>query len=310
MPKIKNRRHSTKSDIKNELDVKFNVKKMDITESLYASFNKRQLDFVITNYSAIKSVVDTKPLRKIPVPFYLYKSDYAEFVEIENPNEYHKISSYKDVLTKNFIFENSEYSQVFYWDLLIRNPIQEYLDFYEIKYIINRNTQDETTTRMSKSLENNTTKTNEQPATCTRPDFLLFSNGYLIFKGEEKPVDTLFEEAKNDLKTKDCEFYTDILLCYAAAGPWFQLFIMNKNKELMDLSPKYNLTLPIHRLHVVTSIFNICCLLKYEISCKILLRPLVKRGLVKRNYGVTIDFNSIETITKKSPTHIQILKIV
>lgn len=64
------------------------------------------------------------------------------------------------------------------------------------------------------------------------------------------------------------------------------------------------MTLPIHRLHVVTSIFNICCLLKYEISTKILINPIIKRGIDKRNYGVTIDFNSLETITKKVPnTH-------
>lgn len=168
---------------------------------------------------------------------------------------YHRLSSFESALRDHFTFENSEYSQVFYWDCLIRRPIQEYFDFYGINYRVIRNSEDERT----KTLMNST----------KRPDFLLYFEDFLLFKGEEKASMSAFQEAKIELADKESYFDSDILICYAAAGSQLRFYALDKKRNIDQLSDMYDLNSPLDRLKVVSIMFNLCSIFRNEIEKKI-----------------------------------------
>lgn len=134
--------------------------------------------------------------------------------------------------------------------MIIRFPLEEYFNFNNRKYNVTRNQK-----------ESNTD-------TAERPDFL-FCNTYesLIFKGEEKALNSEFELAKYDLINKKRDFNSSFLLCYAAAGSLLQLFLLNNNYQLEKVFPQdepIDLCEPLNRCEVVARIINIGRLLIEE----------------------------------------------
>lgn len=63
--------------------------------------------------------------------------------------------------------------------------------------------------------------------------------------------------AKDELLTKDCDFSPDFLLCYAAAGSLFQLFVMDKNNILHEITEQIDLDDLQNRISVAYKMINI-----------------------------------------------------
>ena len=99
--------------------------------------------------------------------------------------------------------------------------------------------------------------------TC-RPDFLLYVNDILLFKGEEKAVKDDFNNAKDDLSKKfstlDPLFFGDVkfLMCYAAAGSKLGFFAIDGfTGNLVPLTNLFDLHAPESRFMVIETIINI-----------------------------------------------------
>nr|CAG8638616.1 1912_t:CDS:2 [Entrophospora candida] len=138
-----------------------------------------------------------------------------------------------------------------------------------------------------------------------RPDFLAWINDILVFKGEEKGHSSNFSAAREELLDKmgswNSSFYGTVpyLLSYAAGGKSFQFFAITNKKQLIPISDKYDLTLPLGEISVLISSFNIFRLLItihdfLPVSHGL---PLYKE--IKRNYGTYITIVSEDTVLKE-----------
>lgn len=221
--------------------------------------NPITINFEINNINAIKDFINA--------PIYVHERDY----KLEFENSIQKITD-KDIKSeqtlasfqrvfniRSFKFSDiSEYGLVTYYDLLCRLPMEDYFSFLNYngtyKIITNRNTKDRNVTELVK------------------PDIFLSYRNCMIFKGEEKDDYTKFDEACNDLKKKECDFYMDYILCYAAAGHLFQFFVLKKYSkedfkwELNKISNKYDLNKEEDRVAVVSLSINIARILAGQIK--------------------------------------------
>ncbi|KAJ3084069.1 hypothetical protein HK102_000766, partial [Quaeritorhiza haematococci] len=102
-----------------------------------------------------------------------------------------------------------------------------------------------------------------------RPDWMLWLNGNLIFKGEEKPEQEELGDAIEELTSKfgsmPSIFYGDVsfMICYAAAGAVLGFYVIDRRTgTLHDISPLYRLTDKSDRLSILCFIFNLLRLLR------------------------------------------------
>src|SRR6185312_646369 len=89
-----------------------------------------------------------------------------------------------------------------------------------------------------------------------RPDLIALLHDVLIFKAEEKKDSDEFDNAVKELESKmerwDPSLFGELpyLPCYAAAKEQFQWFIIGRDLTAYPISPRYNLSLLLHRVLV------------------------------------------------------------
>jgi len=141
--------------------------------------------------------------------------------------------------------------------------------------------------------------------TC-RPDFLLYVNDILLFKGEEKAVKDDFNNAKDDLSKKfstlDPLFFGDVkfLMCYAAAGSKLGFFAIDGfTGNLVPLTNLFDLHAPESRFMVIETIINIVRILNTMIPH--LPTDVIPLGKpLKYGKSTTITFDTL-TVVKELP---------
>ncbi|CAG8641049.1 10602_t:CDS:2 [Funneliformis mosseae] len=100
-----------------------------------------------------------------------------------------------------------------------------------------------------------------------RLDLIVLLHDVLIFKAEEKKDFDEFDNAVKELESKmeiwDPSLFGDLpyLPSYAAAKEQFQWCIIRRDLTAYPISPRYNLSLLLHRVLVLISAFNMFCLL-------------------------------------------------
>lgn len=216
--------------------------------------NEVKIEFVTNNIGAIIDFIN------IPIPLPVSQTFYNEkYKNIVFLNNEWKFYSAERILQMSNIFRFSGLSKnalITYWDNICRLTMEEYFSFDQRftngeKIKINRNTKNHIDTTTATTISRKFIK----------PDIMYWYKGYLIFKGEEKDESSKFDKAFQELIEKDCDFYMDFILCYAAAGPLFQFFILTKDKKLIELTKQFNLTREEDRLLVVSKSINIARLL-------------------------------------------------
>ncbi|KAL0592614.1 hypothetical protein ABG067_000178 [Albugo candida] len=158
---------------------------------------------------------------------------------------------FENVLNRLFTFSDAESANIQWWDMLIRNPIEETASILKIPLLAGRNQIDKSTTKRSK-----------------RPDFLLWLNNVLVMKGEEKgPLE--LDKAKVEVIAKMTKMPSPVfgkmpfLFAYAAANSWVQFLVIDRSLNVNVISQQLNLTILQNRIRCVVSSINICRILNH-----------------------------------------------
>jgi hypothetical protein len=147
-----------------------------------------------TNIAAFQRMF-LNPIPKHPIPVYegIFSREALTILEsfvVENPKDRRQHYRLGALIERAFLTvwrAGSEYSQVPFWDMLVREPLELLSDYSDnIKLVINRNVADPSGV-IRKG---------------TRPDFLCWLEGLLVLLGEEKYIADEFLAALSDLKTK------------------------------------------------------------------------------------------------------------
>ena len=231
----------------------------DETDSILQALGPMEIDFINENIGAIKDFIDNVVVQ-IPVDQFIYKDKYNKFVKKYNDQGRHKFSSFNSIITKFFIFSGiSENALISYWDMMCRFPIEEYL------FLSGKMNASEPL-KIDRNVKSHNTESSTTTNLFVKPDLIITYNGYLIMKGEEKAEGSNFSSACEELKNKDCDFYEDFILGYAAAGRYFQLFAITKKHELLPLSNKLDLSEDLNRLSLAAYSYNIARLICGQIT--------------------------------------------
>lgn len=243
---------------------KFQKLPQDVTHTILEKLNTRNIEFKMENIVIIKEFINAQLPTKIPIPLSLLFGNRSRIFEPQQPDEFHRFGAFQRVLDENIFarFDNfgpTEYAKISFWDTIIRFPLEEYFRFKYVSCNTNRNS--------SMAISKLVTPDNDDEN--NRLDFIFSSeNGYLLFRGEEKANKMDFERAKEDLIKKKCDFKSDFIICYAAAGSLFQLFLLTKFNQLEPIFPDgkipVDLMVSSERCEVVTRIINIGRLLIEE----------------------------------------------
>ncbi|CAG8606395.1 7837_t:CDS:2, partial [Paraglomus brasilianum] len=135
-------------------------------------------------------------------------------------------------------------------DQLIRSPMiffREQLGSSVLPVTIDRDVIGRTTTTKAK----------------LRPDFLCWVGDVVLLKGEEKSLESEFNNACEELcvrmSTLDPIYFGDMsyILCYSAGGKWIQFFALDKLKMLYPLTAKFDRTNVCDKISVINTIINI-----------------------------------------------------
>ncbi|KAF0383962.1 crinkler family protein [Gigaspora margarita] len=144
------------------------------------------------------------------------------------------------------------------------------------------------------------------------PDFLLYNNNVLVFKGEENPCSDMYNDALGDLSEKfyilDPVFFGDMkfLICYAVAGWKIGFYAIDGMPEaasmpsrLVHLTDVFDLRLPYHQIKVISSIINIIrVLLTISPILPTDIIPIGRPLRLQQNSIITFDYTSV---TKEVP---------
>jgi len=109
---------------------------------------------------------------------------------------------------------------------------------------------------MKSQVDHNVVDTSGATQKMLRPDLIALLHDVLIFKAEEKKDSDEFDNAVKELESKmerwDPSLFGELpyLPCYAAAKEQFQWFIIGRDLTAYPISPRYNLSLLLHRVLV------------------------------------------------------------
>ncbi|PNH02294.1 hypothetical protein TSOC_011738 [Tetrabaena socialis] len=144
-----------------------------------------------------------------------------------------------------------------------------------------------------------------------RPDLLCRVCNALLFKGEHKADRSQFDAAVNELRAKmakpwDPELQPGVplpfMLAYAAAGSLLQFFAIETSAasgdvQVVPISPKYDLTLPAHRVEALHATCNVFRILRHTA----LAIPAIDLGLGQRLVARDGDGRIVRFIHKRIP---------
>lgn len=213
-----------------------------------------------TSVDQLKEIVNSS--LSAPIPLAPIFAKY--FSLVKGTPEFTKIIEFTDerVISPELIFFQmsialdfdpgcDENSLILYLETLVRIPMQ----FFSKTF------------RANLKFARHTTDTIDQ--TNTMSDFLVWNSGcILVFRGEEKESFEFFEDAKKELidkcGTMSEMFFGQIpyVFCYAAAGDYIQLFVINRQRELIQLSEKLDMCHVLNRIEIIIMVLNICWCLK------------------------------------------------
>lgn len=270
-----------------------------ICEALIQSF-----DTIPNQAHGLISLIDASLIRKLPVSFH-EESKYpqlAEYIQTSDDECESSLAKHISCILTSNIFEkqilDGTSEDMLHWaiDSLIRIPLQifrENLGGRVLPIEMDRNSKDQGTTTISNK----------------RPDFLCWTNGVLIFKGEEKAEIDDFPVAVRELTDKfnkfDPLYFGDIqfMICYVVAGSKLCFYAINgpsNTNPLNHLVPLSNL-LDIKnsrdRISILSIIVNIARIIRTvsnTISSTIV--PIGKRLKLERS---TITFFDVRRVTCK-----------
>ncbi|POG65506.1 hypothetical protein GLOIN_2v1781656 [Rhizophagus irregularis DAOM 181602=DAOM 197198] len=235
-----------------------------ICEALIQSF-----DTIPNKAHGLISLIDASLIRKLPVSFH-EESKYpqlAEYIQTSDDECESSLAKHISCILTSDIFEkqilDGTSEDMLHWaiDSLIRIPLQifrENLGGRVLPIEIDRNSKDQGMTTISNK----------------RPDFLCWTNGVLIFKGEEKAEIDDFPVAVSELTDKfnkfDPLYFGDIqfMICYVVAGSKLRFYAINglsntnPLNHLVSLSNLLDIKNSWDRISILSIIVNIARIIR------------------------------------------------
>ncbi|CCI48367.1 unnamed protein product [Albugo candida] len=163
------------------------LRSQKVGENITALYAEKLRD---VDMSALDTFRKVEAFISSPLPMKYSTSDDTlinvrpEFFE-HSEDRFIKPDVFRDALSHSFTFSDAESANIFWWDMLIRNPIKETATLLGMSIKVGRDQNNKSTTRHLK-----------------RPDFLLWLTEVLLMKGEEKGSQREFVTAKIELISK------------------------------------------------------------------------------------------------------------
>ncbi|KAJ3063967.1 hypothetical protein HK102_008338 [Quaeritorhiza haematococci] len=216
------------------------------------------------NVNDLRNLLNSEPLRKLPIRDPIVNDSRVELSggRLARDFCYAIERCEKDGNTEDMVH--------FWIDVLIRQTFM----------LVNKYTED------GPNITYERNKADSTPATkkSLRPDWMVWLDQLLVFKGEEKATNDEFYAAIEELQSKfgvmHDVFYGKMqyVICYAAAGASLGFFAMDRSGHLHVISDTFNLEKKRQRISVLCFVLNIVRLLR-TISPHIPRgQPLIKLG--------------------------------
>ncbi|CCI45850.1 unnamed protein product [Albugo candida] len=221
----------------------------DITR-LYAEKLQDVEMSALTTSKKLEAFLSSPLPMKYPTNDNTLVDEWPEFFE-HSEDRFIKPDVFHDALNRRFTFSDAESANLQWWDMLIRNPIEETASILNIPLLVGRNQIDQSTTEYAK-----------------RPDFLLWLNNVLVMNGVEKgPLE--LHKAKGEVIAKMTKMPLSVfgkmpfLFAYAAANSWVQFLVIDRSLNFNVISQQLNLTILQNRIRCVVLSINTCRILNH-----------------------------------------------
>lgn len=262
----------------------------DETAELLKKLGPIEIEFSAENVKLLLKSIESVTVRMPIDPGFLAVSQHTEscnatFSEflVPSPSCRHRFNCVLRPFMNNFRFTGSKGAMISLWDTLCRFTIDEYI---VQQVLVNRFDDEHVFVDRNKSNY--------------LPDLSVSYRGHLILKGEEEANREDFARALKTLVEQDCDFYADFILCYAAAGPLFQFFVLTSSpRALIPITKQLDLSSVADRLYLVRTSLNIARVILGQTAK--LLRVPPKNPIVKQSEYARVEYienNKVRKIIK------------